>query len=443
MPRHFPNIPFKPAAWPFFYGWFILIASAVGIVCSVPGQTMGVSAFTDPLIASLAIDRTMLSVAYMVGTIGSAFLLTWGGRLYDAYGARATGCGAALFLGFVLLYLSKVDVLSAGVAGLFGFEANPWSSFAVLAPGFLLLRFSGQGMLTMVSRNMLMKWFDHRRGLANGVMAIVVPVAFSMSPLLLHKLIQAVSWRGAWFALGCTSSTLLVLFILVFYRDNPEACGLVPDGGFQAKPGDPRHDPVRDWTLKQARRTRVFWVYNLAISLHALYITAQTFHVVSIFDGAGIGESMAYATLIPASVLTVVVGFVTGWISDHIRLSYLLGVLLGGMAVSMSGILLLSVSTIAGVVMIIVGNGIGGGTFGLLAAVTWPRFFGRAHLGAISGFQMSWAVGFSAGGPFLFGLSHRFFGDYRIGVAACLGFLGILAWQAIVMAPPPKAPPEH
>ncbi|MFW5893775.1 MAG: MFS transporter [Verrucomicrobiota bacterium] len=441
MPRHFPDCPFKPASWPFFYGWFILIASAVGIVSSVPGQTMGVSAFTDPLISSLAIDRTMLSVAYMIGTVGSAFLLTWGGRLYDRYGARATGCGAALVMGFVLLYLSQAEALSTVLAGIFGYTANSWSSFFVLACGFLVLRFSGQGMLTMVSRNMLMKWFDHRRGLANGFMAIVVPVVFSMSPLLLHTLIQSVGWRGAWLTLGCSSVTILALFILVFYRDNPEACGLTPDGGVQANPGDPRHDPVRDWSLKQARRTRTFWVYNLALSLHALYITAQTFHIVSIFDGAGIGVSLAYATLIPASVLTVVVGFAAGWISDHIRLGYLLGVLLGGMALSMCGILLLG--TGAGVVMIIVGNGIGGGTFGLLGAVTWPRFFGRTHLGAISGFQMSWAVGFSAVGPFLFGLSHRFFGDYRIGVVACLGFLGILALQASVSTPPPKSPPEH
>lgn len=441
MPRHFPNMPFKPAAWPFFYGWFVLLASGFGTVCSIPGQTMGVSAFTEPLIESLGIDRTLITLAYMIGTAGSAFLLTWGGRLYDRYGARATGCGAALLLGGVLFYLSCSDRLSNALALLFGGTAGLWTSFAVLTPGFLLLRFSGQGMLTMVSRNMLMKWFDHRRGLANGVMAIIVPVSFSMAPLLLHKLIQGLGWRGAWSMLALFSATALVLFILVFYRDNPEACGLEPDGGIEHKPGDPRHDPAQDWTLAEARRTRPFWVYNLAIALNALYITALTFHVVSIFEGAGIGETRAFATFIPSSILTVVTGFVTGWISDHIKLGYLLAVLLVGMAVSMSGVLLLG--TGVGYGMIIIGNGIAGGTFGLLMAVTWPRYFGRTHLGAISGFQMSWAVGFSAVGPFLFGLSHHFFHDYKASVLGCLALLAVLAWQGFVMTPPPKTPPRR
>jgi hypothetical protein len=36
------DFPFRPAALPFYYGWVILVVSTVGIVMSVPGQTMGV-----------------------------------------------------------------------------------------------------------------------------------------------------------------------------------------------------------------------------------------------------------------------------------------------------------------------------------------------------------------------------------------------------------------
>lgn len=441
MPRHHPNCPFRPSSWPFFYGWFILVASAIGTVCSVPGQTMGVSAFTEPLISALGIDRTLISGAYMIGTAGSAFLLTWGGRLYDRYGARRTGIGSALLLGLVLLMLARSDSLSLGLAGLFGREGGVAFPFAVLTVGFLLLRFSGQGMLTMVSRNMLMKWFDHRRGLANSFMAVIVPVSFSISPLMLHRMIGALGWRGAWMAMGAACIGALTVFIALFYRDNPEDCSLRPDGGMKPKPHDPRHDPVQDWTLAQARRTRVFWVYNLTIALYALYLTALTFHVVSVFEAAGIGEERAFQTFIPASILTVVAGFITGWISDHIKLGYLLAVLMLGMAVSMTGVFLLGSG--AGYGMVIIGNGTAGGTFGLLMSVTWPRYFGRKHLGAVSGFHMSWTVGFSAVGPYLFGLSYQYFQSYRAAVAACLAFLTVLAFLAARMKLPPKAPPAE
>ncbi|MEL6924535.1 MAG: hypothetical protein AAFO94_10850 [Bacteroidota bacterium] len=49
------NIPFKPSRFPISYGWVILIASIAGVLMSIPGQTMGVSVFTDYLIEALQI----------------------------------------------------------------------------------------------------------------------------------------------------------------------------------------------------------------------------------------------------------------------------------------------------------------------------------------------------------------------------------------------------
>ena len=51
------NIPFPPSGFPFFYGWIILAAGIVGVTMSIPGQTMGVSVFTENLLADLDIDR--------------------------------------------------------------------------------------------------------------------------------------------------------------------------------------------------------------------------------------------------------------------------------------------------------------------------------------------------------------------------------------------------
>ncbi|HEU4637150.1 MAG TPA: hypothetical protein VFS41_13280, partial [Edaphobacter sp.] len=44
-----------------YYGWVVLLAGTVGIIMSVPGQTMGVSIYTDPLLTSLHMSRVDLS----------------------------------------------------------------------------------------------------------------------------------------------------------------------------------------------------------------------------------------------------------------------------------------------------------------------------------------------------------------------------------------------
>ena len=44
------DLPFKPASFPFYYGWLILIVSTIGLVMSAPGQTIGVSVFTESLL---------------------------------------------------------------------------------------------------------------------------------------------------------------------------------------------------------------------------------------------------------------------------------------------------------------------------------------------------------------------------------------------------------
>jgi len=104
--------PFSPGKLPFFYGWPILAAGTLGVLMSIPGQTVGVSVFTDYLLESLELSRDQLSFAYMAGTIASSLLLPWAGRLYDRFGARVTAAGAGFCLALVLIAFSKSDILA-------------------------------------------------------------------------------------------------------------------------------------------------------------------------------------------------------------------------------------------------------------------------------------------------------------------------------------------
>ncbi|MFO8000995.1 MAG: MFS transporter, partial [Marinilabilia sp.] len=54
----------QPSKWPFFYGYTIAVVGTIGIWASVPGQTIGVSAFTDPVKDALGLTRDQFSAAY-------------------------------------------------------------------------------------------------------------------------------------------------------------------------------------------------------------------------------------------------------------------------------------------------------------------------------------------------------------------------------------------
>ena len=406
--------PFNPRRFPFFYGWGILLFGTFGMVMSAPGQTVGVSVFTDFLIEELALSRTGLSLAYLVGTIGSALALSHAGKLYDYFGGRVVGSVAALFLAAVLVGLTQTPVLAGGVDG-------AAFAFIVISIGFFLLRFSGQGMLTLASRNMVMEWFDKRRGLANAVMGISISFGFSYAPRVFDDMIRAFGWQGAWHVIAVVVTGFGVLAFL-FYRDTPEAHGLLPDGPLRtkAKRTHAETEAGTPFTLPEARRTYAFWVFALTLFTAGLVLTAYTFHIVSLFSDAGMSRARAVGIFLPAAVVAVMVEFGGSYLSDYIKLKYLAMVQLAGII-----ILTLSIAALAPglpVVGVVVGHGLMQGMMGIVSNITWPRFFGRPHLGAISGFAMALTVAGTAIGPYIFSFGRDITGGYA---AAALLFTGV------------------
>jgi OFA family oxalate/formate antiporter-like MFS transporter len=394
----------------------------------VPGQTMGVSVFTDYLIDALRIERTSLSLAYLIGTVISGFMITRAGKYYDKYGARVMAMIAGFMLGLMAIGLSKVDWMVNAVSGALQNVNREIIAVVFLIIGFWGIRFFGQGILTMVSRNMVMKWFEKHRGLANALMGVFVSFGFSYSPRLLNDIIEIDGWRSAWGIIGAFVGVVFVAFALIFFRDNARDCGLKPDGSLGMKKSKLFSKPAateKEFTLKQALKKYSFWVFNISIALNALFVTAFTFHIVSIFDIAGYSRETAIAIFLPASFIAVAFNFVGGWISDYIKLKYLLLINMTGIIVASFAITQLKSSDSA-YYLLIVGQGVMSGLFSVLNTVTWPRFFGVKHLGAISGYSMSWTVIASALGPYLFSLSLKYSGTYTIGVAVIVSIAAVL-----------------
>jgi MFS family permease len=423
------DFPFRPAALPFYYGWVILAVSTVGIVMSVPGQTMGVSVFTDSLLDATGLSRLELSNAYLAGTVLSGLLLPTGGRLADRFGVRSGVIFACVGLGLVLVFLSRVDrVADAASAG--GVPAGV-AAWACLAVGFTGIRFTGQGMLTLVSRTMLARWFERRRGLVSSLTGPVTSVAFAGAPLVLALWVERAGWRGAWLEMALVVGAGMGVLGWLLYRESPEDCGLVIDGGAETgADGAPAPAPVRhDFTRGEALRTAGFWLVTLGIANHAMVGTGLAFHIVDIGAEAGLDRAAAVAIFLPIAMVSVPTGLAAGAAVDRFPMRYLMMAMMVGQAVmfGFAGHLDDPLTRAA----CIAGWGFSAGFYGPLTVAALPNFFGRTHLGAIQGVMMMCLVIASALGPSTLAAIKNAFGSYAPG----LHLLALLPLFVFVAAP--------
>ncbi|HSG90022.1 MAG TPA: MFS transporter [Pseudomonadales bacterium] len=435
MIRLAPDWPFAPRRLPFFYGWVILVVSTLGILASIPGQTMGMAVFTEPLMEVLGLSRTQLSMAYMLGTIGSSLFLTRAGSLYDRVGARLMLVGASLALALTLCFFAVLDLLIAPLAG--GLRAVV--AFGLVTVAYLLVRFSGQGVLTSASRNVLLVWFERRRGLVNGLRGVIVSLGFSLAAPVLALLIGILDWRAALLVLALICGVGFALLALLLVRDAPEPCGLLPDGDLPASDAAPS-PPAHGVSLDVARRAPVFWIYSLALAMHALFGTGITFHVVSIFAEAGRSAGEAFGYFLPVAVVSTTTNMVASWASDRTAMRPWLLCMLLAFIVAGAGLLLLDRAV--GYGLLVLGQGVGGGLWGMVSAITFVRLFGRANLGAISGLNASLMVFFSAVGPALFAVGLDLTSSFAPAVALCVaGFVVLLLAALVIRRLPAEAAP--
>ncbi len=420
----------NPAKSPVFYGYVVLVIGSIGIYCSIPGQTIGVSVFTDPVKDALGLSRNQFSNAYMIGTILSSLVIGRAGIWFDKYGARYVAFFAALTLAFSLWLCSWSAHMSVFMKEFLNLDS--WMvPFIIMTLLFFMLRFSGQGVLTMASRNMIMIWFDKNRGKVNAFSSVAISFGFSSSPIWINYLIEGYSWEGAWqmLALG-----LLVFsfFVLQLYKNKPEEHGLLPDGTVKSIATAVESLIVgKQFTLKEAKGTRAFWMYGLILAFNSFFITGLTFHVVSIFASEGYPKSDAISIFLPGSVVAVTISTLFNFLSDYLQLKWYLYLMIFGGIIASIGFLYLP--TPFGIPLLIAGFGIMGGFFAVLNAIVWPRFYGRNNLGAITGKIMGLLILASALAPPIFSLCFSTFGSYKL-----LGYLG-LAFLLFLMVGSMKA----
>lgn len=392
-----------------YYGWYMLLMAMCASIASSPGQTFGVSIFNEPLRTDLGLTHGQLGLAYMLGTQLGALPIIWIGLQMDRYGIRRT------LLAVVICFSSACFLMAA---------ANSWFHVVIC---FTLLRMLGPGALSLLSGNILPFWFSRRLGTVEGLRQTAMAMAMAVIPPLNIWLVATFGWRNAYAILGGSIFVLLFPLYWRFFRAYPGEVGQAIDGGStftgpgarfsvsngQAdsnSTGEELEGKLPPWTLRDAVRTRAFWLLLSGTSLFGMIQTGVFFNLVPILSEHGLNERHAASMLVAFAVSLAIHQMLGGWLADRWPARVLA---MGGMILFAAGLVLLwhghSVNSIiaAGIVL-----GAAQGTYLASTQPLWARYFGRSHIGKLRGVQMSTNVAISSFGPLLVGICYDVLGGF-------------------------------
>lgn len=383
---------------PVYFGWVILFAGTVGMIMTSPGQTYAVSIFIEHFITDLGISRSLVSTLYTTGTLIGSFALPVVGRQIDRRGPRRMVVFISILFGLACIYM--------------GFVNNA----IMLGLGFTVIRMFGQGSLGLVSSNVINQWWVQRRGMIMGISGLLNSIlGLGAFPNLINWLIPIYGWRSTYIILGVMVLLLMAPLGFALFRDKPEDFGLKPDG--RSLERHTKHKPAVvfhevHWTASEATRTFAFWVMALGIGAIAMLSTGLFFHMVSIFDDNGLASSVAASVYLPIAITTAVVNLGSGILAKRFPVRFLLTAALFLQALS-----LWMVQYLQGIEMAFLYGVIIGATMGLVrtvGSICWANYFGRRHLGSITGRSSTILIIGSALGPMPLGIARDLLGNYNL-----------------------------
>ena len=407
---------------PIYYGWIVWGVATLGMIATSPGQSFTVSLFFNSFIHDFELSRTAVSSLYGLGTLIASLGLTWVGRQVDRIGNRTTTLIIIVLFVLALGYMSLVT--------------GPLMLFF----GFLMIRGLGQGSLSLVSSTAIAQWFNRRRGM---VMSLTV-VAFALFQYFYVPAVQTLvaenDWREVWRMLSVGVAIILLPLTLMFLYNRPEDFGLLPDGDSE--------DAVREsamlfkednWTLHDAMRTPIFWVFNFGRLLPASWGTGLIVHQVSIFAELGYDAegTTAAATFANFALVAAAVALGSGVLIDRFSAQIVMAIQLLALAVSIGVAMVMTTPVLLGlyVVSFAITMGIGG----VFDGAVWTNLYGRKFQGTIRGFATTAMIFGSAIGPVIFGLSFDELGDYNAALIIGVMLSALTALASLLVSAPKRS----
>jgi MFS family permease len=297
----------KPLKKKRFYGWNIVIASALtnGFGGSVHWQ--GFTVFFIPISQTLGLSAAQTAIPFALSRAESGLMGPITGWLFDKYGVKR---------------LMIIGTIMSGVGYILLAQTSTFFAFVFVY--LFVISIGSSTSFMQASTTALNTWFSRRRGMVMSINSAAFRLGGSFMVPLLSVVVLRWGWQTAamWVGIGMLIFITPLAFV---YKRSPESMGVGPDGdslkhahsesGLETGELEESDD---DWTVKDAIRTRAFWTLVagtvLRMSVHGTIFV----HFVPILVWKGESQQTA-ANLIGALALCSVPLIVFfGWFSDRV-----------------------------------------------------------------------------------------------------------------------------
>ncbi|MEO6407824.1 MAG: MFS transporter [Burkholderiaceae bacterium] len=361
------------------------------------------SSFVLPMQDELGWTSPQTMSAFTIG------LALWGMSTYAVGAAIDRDHGrAVLTLGAVL----------AGIGFLVWSQAE---SLALLYLAWSLLGVAMAMTLYDPAFNVLTRRHPHHYRDGITALTLVGGFASTLAFPAVAWLIAGLQWRGALQAIGCVLVFVIAPLHAYALRGNTLAAPVPATSSGEA-------------TLLDALRLRSFWLLTATFTLQSFVVAALFAHLMPAFAERGRTAGDALAIVVwfgPAQVLGRIALLAVGRRWPPRRVGMLV---FAGLPVALA-IFALADATPALLLFALL-FGVSNGVSTIVRGSVVPDYFGRSHVGRISGAMNAISILSRAAAPLAAAWTLVAIGSYR-GVLLGLAGIGVLAWLAFAQAGPP------
>lgn len=398
-----------------FPGWTV-VAAAFSILFLTYGAQFSFGVFVSALVDEFGWRRGSISGVFGLYTAVYCGCALLAGRLTDRWSPRPVVGFGGLLLGAALAAMSLVGQLWQ-IYLLYGLVAGLGMSTAYIPCSATVVR-----------------WFVRRRGLAVGLAASGGSAGTIVMPPLAQALVNAAGWRVAFLVFGLAIVVMLNLLAPLMRRD-PESLGLRPDGAPTAVDAPAAAGEDDSWSLGRALRSPMFWLLGATFNTTWFSIFIPTVHLASLAQDSG------YPAMVGASAVSVLGAgallgrLLIGEVSDRMGRRAALATSI--VAQSLALVSLVTMGSLPMLMLAAFAFGVAYAGTSTMFPVIVGDFFGRAHVGTLSGFLFAFSGVFAGLGPYVTGVLRDARGDYVLAfvLAAAVNATALLFLAA---ARPPR-----
>ncbi len=342
------------------------------------GQSFFIGIFNPSIRDTLSITHGQFGTIYASATLCSSLLLIWVGKKIDDVNVFKFSLFVIILLSFSCFFFSKI------------------SSVILLFIGILLMRFSGQGMMTHTGSTIISRYFTKSRGKALSAGWFGLSTAEFILPVSMVYLLTFVNWKDIWVSISILVLILLPIFSFLLVKnlklDSREKTG---------------SNETNDLNIKQWKRIEVlkdYRFYVICMNMLAMPWIATGFFVYQSF----ITESKEWGSYIIAqsfmsySIFSVITLIISGFLIDKFTSRKLLIYMNIPLLISTLVIIYLNEPLTAFLFLGLVG--ISNGWANVLGSSTWAEMYGVKYIGSIKALTAALMVFATAFGTALFGI---------------------------------------